>query len=655
MEGLSKDQSRNDPDRADSDEKGDERFGYPIDPHRAFRCLMAGKLWLAGALVLGAAVSLPTALFLVKRSYTATAMLKYEGVPTIAALPSEEQPNVGGMLQSIYVEDVLAKIKERAQRDESLPVLGQLIQVEADPAQVVRIRAPATDPGEAARFANATMHVFLEHQIDVQRQRIQAGLDGVSERAAAATRSLREAQTAYDSFREEHGIADLSTEQEQAIEAAAELRAGRDSAENDIRALEARIEQLRRELRQTPRTLTQSVAVATTDQAELQRAQGELTQARANLSEDHPRVMALKSQVATLDERVRGAGAQRKNVSSQNAQYGSLQAALSTAQADLEASRQRLEGLTQRAAEAQRRVEQFSSIEGDASQLLARVRINERLVADLEGQKAQLEDAARNPGHGFRVMSEATAPAYAEPSKKKYFVAIGVPLGLLVLTALLLLVRELRGLRVSTASEVAFWGRGPVIGASAWPRVPQSIDDLIADLDDFVPDAKGKMLVVGANERSQALAQQFAARLNSDWFDTTLLGSVPPGPMDPGPSIYDEPAEPKTGSKAIVAYRPQPIADRSHHVDVEVPMRLQVECWDGPLLGPQLRRAARLADRVCVLVAAGETTGLELAKTATRLGRSRGVGYLLVNVEAPYAELLDRVGPVDEFWSSVRD
>ncbi|MGB7476856.1 MAG: hypothetical protein WBM26_11640, partial [Polyangiales bacterium] len=73
--------------------------------------------------------------------------------------------------------------------------------------------------------------------------------------------------------------------------------------------------------------------------------------------------------------------------------------------------------------------------------------------------------------------------------------------------------------------------------------------------------------------------------------------------------------------------------------------------WNGPLSGPVLRRAARLAHRVMVVVSSG-ISAIELARIQTRLGRVKGVGYVLVNVGDSYVDLQDRVGPVEEFWES---
>jgi hypothetical protein len=75
--------------------------------------------------------------------------------------------------------------------------------------------------------------------------------------------------------------------------------------------------------------------------------------------------------------------------------------------------------------------------------------------------------------------------------------------------------------------------------------------------------------------------------------------------------------------------------------------------WNGPLSGPLLRRASRLAHRVMVVVSSGMSV-IDLARVQTRLGREKGVGYVLVNVSDAYVDLDDRVGPVEEFWEGPR-
>lgn len=72
--------------------------------------------------------------------------------------------------------------------------------------------------------------------------------------------------------------------------------------------------------------------------------------------------------------------------------------------------------------------------------------------------------------------------------------------------------------------------------------------------------------------------------------------------------------------------------------------------WNGPLGGPVLRRAARLAHRVLVVVSSGMNV-IELTRVTKRLGRSDGVGYVLVNLAAEYVDQEDRVGEVEAFWT----
>ena len=55
-----------------------------------------------------------------------------------------------------------------------------------------------------------------------------------------------------------------------------------------------------------------------------------------------------------------------------------------------------------------------------------------------------------------------------------------------------------------------------------------------------------------------------------------------------------------------------------------------------------------------VVVSSGSSV-IDLVRVKTRLGRERGVGYVLVNVDDAYVEAEDRVGPVEEFWRGDRE
>ena len=642
------------------------RPGAPVDPIRVLRRVRKGLPWLIGIAVIGAAIGVVWAKFFLAKSYEAQAVLQYEGHPPVEGVPTPASADAGATLQSLYLESVLAQIRDRLELGQRNSVIAARIVAAADMDQVVRITGTGSSAEEAAIFTNGVVEVFLEHQLEVRRGQFERAIADARERLTAAEATLETAQERHDAFRQEHGVSNLTTEQEASIEEAAELRADRDRASSEISALEARVEQLRRDLRRTSRTSVTSSSVMNTDADELQRLESELAQLRATLAEDHPQVLTLQRRIDSLRARIASGESTkvRNTVTGTSNQYSALQSALSSAEADLQAARQWLEGLTRLADEAQERVNQFSSIEGDATQLLAEVRVNERLVSDLRTRLAQFEDAARSPTTGYRIMSEATPPEYAKGNKKKYLIAGGVPAGGMFVCFVILMLLEFRGLRVRTARETAWWGKGPVIGSSTWPTEMEALDDLVADLDDFVPEAQGRLLLVAGHPAMQEYARQLAERLSSDWYDTTVVGG-PSFMMDEDPRLSlpagGGPGAPGGGApegpgSALAVRGAQALSTRSHHLEFEdQALLLQVEAWEGADSGPSLRRAARLADRVCVLVPAGTSSFLELAKTKERLGRDDvGVGYLLIDLDPQYATLLDRVGPVEAFWASQR-
>lgn len=68
--------------------------------------------------------------------------------------------------------------------------------------------------------------------------------------------------------------------------------------------------------------------------------------------------------------------------------------------------------------------------------------------------------------------------------------------------------------------------------------------------------------------------------------------------------------------------------------------------------GLALRRPARLADRVLVVVAAGTLSITDAARLCTSLGRTSGVGLLLVGLKAELVRLPDRAGEAERFWTA---
>ncbi|MGB5192160.1 MAG: hypothetical protein WBN70_04205, partial [Polyangiales bacterium] len=211
---------------------------------------------------------------------------------------------------------------------------------------------------------------------------------------------------------------------------------------------------------------------------------------------------------------------------------------------------------------------------------------------------------------------------------------------------------------VQTPAEIAFWGSGPVLAATPWPVDPLGLDEVVAGLDDLAPDANGTLLILAASPEDAPLARDFARRVNEDWFvdgpvaaapagrvsvprqQTPLTTPPPSGPYPIGGSARQSaaPARPSTA----LALRPVQLVRRDQ--------RIRLEAWDGPFEGQSLRRAARLADRVIVLVRSNGTTALGLHGVHRRIGRQDGIGFVVLALPQELESLPDRVGNVVGFW-----
>jgi uncharacterized protein involved in exopolysaccharide biosynthesis len=627
----------------------DQRPGRPIDPYRLFRAVKRGRTWLLSTVVIGSLIGIVIGKFVMPRAYESSIQIVYEGGSQAATPPEMLQPvsvrELRTLVDSVKLPANLRKIRDRREMgDRTLSEVGALIRVESDfDSNLVTFVATSDTPQNAARLAETVVEVFLENQRELERERRQDSLREIGEDLRVAQSALTKAQSAYDEFRREQGITDLSVERESAIAQAAELQAQADLAHADASALAARVRDLRgrtTEPRPRPAATTGLVATAA-DREELARARAELTEAQSSLTDEHPRVRALRARVAALQQRIAS--------SPTGGGSGVSRVALQESATEQQSAAERAEALRALARDAHQRITQLSQVEGQATSLLARVRVAEANVDGLNAAQSRAEISARAVDTGFRVVSPATVPPYPLKDSTRYVVAGAIPGVLFLLVIGFCLVREFGKLRPHTAREVAFWGNGPVIGASTWPRDGRALNDLIDEMDDFLLDASGRTLVVPASEKEAGLVAPIADRLAEDgWRPTTFVGAAEmhlddvrdPADIRPGTALVPRKT---SGGTALAKIQPDALKP------------LDAQPWSGPVLGPSLRRAARLADRVLVVVGAGSLTATELAAVKGRLGRTEGVGFVVVGLDDDLVHLPDRAGPVDGFWSSSRE
>lgn len=640
---------------------GAQRQGFPVDPHRLKRALLGGKRRLIGAGIIGAIVGFLYVKLVMTSYYETVVVLKYEGDVSMG----DQRPSAHAIVpaaDALLHQSVLSEIRDELGFDSTLTDLAAWINYETDyRAGILRFSVSGETGDDAAEYARVVTNVFMAFHRDRQSRRIEAEIARMDKRIDAAEQDAERALRRYNAFREEHGISDLPTERLSMLESAAQLRADSELAVPEIRALEAQVSSLETLLASTPKTSFVSGGVSP-ERAMYEQLRQELVSAQASLSPDHPRVQALQHQVAQLRAQLRSGGgsAASGGLVGANASYQDLAGQLREAKSNLAALRERQKGLSGMAEKAQRRVADFSGLEGEASALLAAVKVNDNLRNDLRSTKSVLEDALRDPPSGFVVLDPGGVPEYPVANKMKPVVFLAIPMLSVILVLMFVLRREFRGLRLETPTEIAFWGKGPVLASTAWPSDPDGLGDLVAGLDDYVPLAKGRFLVVGSSPDESRLARTLTDRMNRDWSPANEAAASPSvatrptaqrAPLQTPPPSGPYPVGPSGTSTSSVALVRLPPAPESEALRVVSPGgQLQLDAWNGPLEGQSLRRAARLADRVIVLVRSGAVSMLELNGIQRRFGRDQGVGFIVVGLPEELLTLPDRVGDVAAFW-----
>jgi len=280
----------------------------------------------------------------------------------------------------------------------------------------------------------------------------------------------------------------------------------------------------------------------------------------------------------------------------------------------------------------------LSTLETRAVALLVAQRLAEQRLTAAQANLAAAELQRENLATEFRVIERAKPPRYAAPSARKQ-VAVIFPVASVILAAIGLFLWSLRRLKVVTPVEAAFWSKLPVIGASTWPRDPEMLATLMRDLDDYAPRAEGVILIVGASTVEADLARDVA-----EWSGYT---GQPFGAVDER-NLVDARGD---VDGAYLTIREPGASSPSPR---EAPS-MQILTLNGPVPAQALRRAARLADRVLVVVTSGKHDIFQLRKIRERLGRDEGIGILWVGLDKDFAMVRDRVGAVDRFWYAKRD
>jgi len=618
----------------DDSEVNTKRYGWPVDPYRLFLFYKNKWHWLLIGLTVGLLIGAIIAKTLIPRDYRSMAALVLNPEYTDLSYHLDAQSTVDSILLPSNIEEVIKRLKLRVRARDFVDHLSIDFDFRRSSSLRITVSWPSID--EVVKIANTVADVFIDHQkrqIGLLHQETIQNLQMDLDIASARLANVRQV---YDTLRKEKGFADINLETEMAIQEAARLRFEADQlAAETSRFGGAPSITIPSEQRES--TVSRNRSAGTSEEAEairseLSQARARLEAARTRLPPEHPTIKALEFEVEKLEAQLPLARRGRGSSNVRQTSAGSLN------------QRQALEDS---AARAEARVKELAQDSGEVTTLLMDINVAERHVEDLKLRLAGASDEARNPPLMFRLLAAATPISVVTKSIRKY-VVIGFGLGSFIITVLGLSFSAVRGLRIYTASEAAYWSKMPVVGSSMWPSNPNMLQVLIRDFDDYAPTSTGSTLIVSISNDE---TERYRAQVVAQWLNqSNALAREAMLHLKTRPPALKADNLETDESFAIEKVR----GEGEEQTALDKPASI-TRAWTGPIPGPLLRRAARLADRVIVTLTSGTVSAFKLTNLTSMLGRKDGIGLLLLGLDKTLANSADRIGPVKQFWSTIRN
>lgn len=638
------------------------RPGSPVD---SLRVLL--HLWRWRWVFVGVGLGTATAGFFYAKNYVPVEFTSKTVLERPTTVPGDIARDLATTAQSVTIEPTLQRVREDLKLQTNLETLARRIRVELPAgANVLAIHTTGASPIDAQTLGNTVLRLVLDRRLESERAATKANLETLRSALKDARSRLATARSAYDKLRQRVGVSDVTAEKKAAIAELATLRGEQLRARAEAASEMARAGVLRSASKDLPKEIVSSEAELRPDLRKLLELESELAAATASLSPSHPRTRALAAEVDAIRRRANDPKNTRRaeRTFTRNPQIEVLRHTMTSAKAQGEAARRRQASLSEELATMEKRITKLTAVEGEANELLAVLVAAETHFAKLQTETQLAEDAVRQPNVRLRVLSPPTFPTVAQ-SKKRKLVAIATPVAATFLVLLACAIHALWRFRVRSASELAFWGAGPVVTSSAWPRDPKALEDLVIELQVPLASARGRTLIVPASAGEASLATMLASSLVQreyaddarpmeilvqrsekegverllllashaedeaeveDPRETTLVSALKHYLIEASPDFERTLTEPK----------PEPPKPAPIEPPAETALRV--------------RQAAQLADRVLVVVSSGEHSFFEVAQVRGSLGYPQNVGFVMVNVERPLRILPGRVGDVPAFW-----
>lgn len=586
------------------DKPGSENAGAPLDPMRLGIGIWRRRWFVAAMAVIGTVIGAIVAKTLIPPVFEARGVVECDRCSETGFGDRE----LATLQESVKLPQHMERVRQKLGLETTIEAIDRDVEVNASiESRLIQVTARAKSGEVAAGMVNIIVDAFMETRLSVEQDKLLLRVRKAVADTDKARAVVLDARDRYDRFRRQNDIADLPAERQAAIEEAARLRSELAIARGEEQAEQARMTALRRLSSNEPATTVLQETQESPAARSLAEKRVALKSARARLSGEHPNVLSLSAEVETLEHSATSEddSITTARIIGRNPQWDLAQQGILDANAKHEAASTRQSTYAKLAQQAAQAAARLSDIEGRGSELLSNAKTAEQHLATLEIALKMAEDAARTPSTGLRILASARTPTVPVKSSRRVVAFLGPLIGVLLATIAVLLY-ELRGLRVYSATELAFWGNAPVLTASQWPRVPKALGDIVTELTLPLGQSTGKTLLVGfgATElaASHALAYELHEALESDASATNHSNSV------------------------------EAVASVESRAD--------------------LRHAVRNADRVIVLVSAGAYSVMKLRSFIHDLGKPERMGFVLLNIRSEHVALPDRIGDDGVFWNA---
>lgn len=560
--------------------------GTPLEVGRILREVVRRKRVLAIAALLGAATGVVASRF-IDPQYRATAVLVWDDPTTTE--PATIERRLHTAVDEIELPVTLERVRTQLAIGLTLEELGaRVTAATSQGSDLLHITATGKSGADAATLADEVARAFLAHRTDQVRTLARDRATELRGEIDATTKALELARGERDRFRASHGIVDLPSERTLAVEQRAVLSSDAERARADAGVEQARAGDLGDAAALLPSVSVLSETESRPDVRRLAEAENELAMMRGYLTDDSPRLRSKSAEVDNLRKRASRDDlvVRAERIVGRNPIHDFVKQNEADAAARAVAAQRRHDAYRELADRARVRIDDLNKLEGEAAELDGKVTSLEARLSQLRRDQQAALERAQVGGADLHVVAPASIPPHPFKSKRRT-VAIAMPAALFALAIVAIALRALRGLRIATPRELAYWTGAPVVAACERLDDSTELEAVARELGAIV-DGHGTTLVLAASDRE------------------------------------------RDGVRALTAC-----------LETGVPSR-DVESWTHDT-DQGLRRRARAAARVLVVVAARRYPPWALRRLTARLGTKR-IAIVAVDVGTELALMVDQVG-----------